>query len=47
MFTAGAPTLNPERTIMAAKRKAKKKPARRLPPRHKSGPKKGQFKKRS
>lgn len=32
---------------MAKKRKApKRKTARRLPPRHKSGPKKGQFKKR-
>lgn len=29
---------------MATKRK--KKPARRMPPRHTSGPKKGQFKKR-
>jgi hypothetical protein len=30
---------------MAKKRKAKKS-SRRMPPRHKSGPKKGQFKKR-
>lgn len=28
------------------KRKSAKKTSRRLPPRHKSGPKKGQFKKR-
>lgn len=31
---------------MAKKRKSPKKSSRRLPPRHKSGPKKGQFKKR-
>lgn len=31
---------------MATKRRKPAKKARRLPPRHKSGPKKGQFKKR-
>lgn len=31
---------------MATKKRAKRKTSRRLPPRHKSGPKKGQFKKR-
>lgn len=31
---------------MATKRRKARKTTRRLPPRHKSGPKKGQFKKR-